>query len=59
MVEAWIQLQCPSCGEEWEDAPTDLPASDAEYTCNHCGETRRVAEFMLTQRDLEILEGFE
>ncbi len=59
MVEAWIQLQCPSCDEEWERSPSDLPGPDADFTCNHCGETRRVAEFMMTQRDLEILEEFQ
>lgn len=58
MVEAWIQLQCPNCGEGWEDGPTDLPGPDADHTCRHCGESRRVAEFMRTQRDLEILEEF-
>lgn len=58
MVEAWIQLQCPDCGENWERNPTDLPAPDEEFACTHCGERRPTAEFMRNTRDLEILSTF-
>ena len=58
MPEAWIQLECPSCGEDWERDPADLPDSDAEFECPSCGEQRRMAEFTKTQRDLEMLEQF-
>lgn len=58
MTEAWIQLECPACGEQWEANPTDMPASGEEFTCTHCGDARHTAEFMRTTRSLEILEEF-
>ena len=58
MVEAWIQLRCPSCAHSWESSPTDLPAPAASYECAACGEARTVAQFMKDQRDLEILQQF-
>lgn len=58
MQEAWIQLHCPACDEQWEANPADLPEPGAEFTCGHCGETRSVVEFAKTQRDFEILEAF-
>jgi predicted RNA-binding Zn-ribbon protein involved in translation (DUF1610 family) len=56
--EAYVQVLCPGCEKLWEESPTDLPGAQAEFTCPRCGHTRRVAEFMRTDRDLEILEGF-
>jgi rRNA maturation endonuclease Nob1 len=58
MVEAWIQLRCPSCERIWEASPTDLPAPDDGFECASCGETRTTAQFMKDQRDLEILKQF-
>ena len=58
MPEAWIQLRCPECEEQWEANPTELPAPQREFTCNHCETARPTAEFMKTMRDLEILESF-
>lgn len=58
MVEAWIQLRCPSCDQIWESSPSKLPAPDAAFECSHCGEERTVAQFMKDQRDLEILKQF-
>lgn len=58
MVEAWIQLRCPACGQTWESSPTDLPTPNADFQCQHCGETRSTAQFMKEQRDLEILKQF-
>lgn len=58
MVEAWIQLRCPTCEQLWESSPTDLPAPSADYECSSCGATRSTAEFMKDQRDLEILKQF-
>lgn len=58
MQEAWIQLKCPACEETWEANPADLPAPDAEFSCDHCGTSRPMAEFARAKRDLEILEEF-
>lgn len=58
MVEAWIQLRCPTCEQRWESSPTDLPAPDADFECPSCGETRSTSLFMKDQRDLEILKQF-
>ncbi|MFC7046811.1 hypothetical protein ACFQH6_16640 [Halobacteriaceae archaeon GCM10025711] len=58
MQEAWIDLQCPSCTESWEANPSELPAPDHEFACDHCGERRNLAEFMQSTRDLEVLQQF-
>jgi hypothetical protein len=58
MVEAWIQLRCPSCDAAWESSPTELPAPAASFACSACGEHRTTAQFMKDQRDLEILKQF-
>jgi hypothetical protein len=58
MPDAWIQLQCPNCGETWEANPSALPAPDAAFTCDHCGTERRTSEFPQSTRDFEILEEF-
>ncbi|MFB6310985.1 MAG: hypothetical protein ABEH64_07360 [Salinirussus sp.] len=58
MNEAWIELQCPACGEDWEANPAELPAPDERFRCNHCGEERPTGEFALTTRGFEILEEF-
>jgi len=56
MREAYVQLLCPACNKAWEDNPRELPAPDASYSCPSCRETRRTAEFMRTDRDLENLK---
>lgn len=58
MREAWIQLECPACTEQWERNPTDLPAPGNEFSCDHCDEQRSVAEFVKTPDGLEILREF-
>lgn len=58
MDEAWIQLQCPNCGETWEANPSDLPAPGTDYSCRSCEATNPTREFMRTARDLEILKEF-
>lgn len=58
MQEAWIQLQCPDCAEQWEANPSDVPEPGDALTCEHCDATRRVSEFAKTTRDFEILESF-
>lgn len=56
MTEAWIQLQCPDCGKDWEEAPSSLPDPGESFECPDCGERRPASEFARTQRDFEILE---
>lgn len=58
MTEAWIQLRCPECGQEWEDDPSDVPEPSDQYRCRDCDARRPLSEFAQTQRDLEIVEEF-
>jgi uncharacterized protein YecT (DUF1311 family) len=58
MQEAWIQLRCPDCEDQWEANPSDLPAPQERLTCDGCGESRRISELTKTARDLEVLEEF-
>lgn len=58
MQEAWIQLHCPDCQENWEANPADLPEPDSEFSCQHCDSARPTAEFVKTTRGLEILRDF-
>lgn len=59
MVEAFVRLQCPECGKDWEDNPADLPNLRKNFTCSACHTTRRLSEFMRTDRDLEAVKQFE
>jgi predicted RNA-binding Zn-ribbon protein involved in translation (DUF1610 family) len=59
MVEAFVRLLCPECGKEWESTPTDLPETRRNFSCPNCHATRRLTEFMRTERDLEIVRQFE
>ena len=58
MQEAWIQLRCPDCEDQWEANPSNLPAPQERMACESCGETRHVSELTKTARDLEVLEEF-
>ncbi|APW98314.1 hypothetical protein CHINAEXTREME_11145 [Halobiforma lacisalsi AJ5] len=58
MSTPWIDLECPSCREQWEDDPADLPAPGNEFTCEHCDDERPVSEFVKTPEGLEIHENF-
>lgn len=59
MSEAWVQLHCVECEHRWQENPAELPEPDAEYRCPSCGAYQTVAEFLLTQRDLEALKGLQ
>ncbi|KAB1188309.1 MULTISPECIES: DUF7836 family putative zinc-binding protein [Haloferax] len=59
MVEAFVRLLCPECGKDWETNPTSLPAHRDNFSCQSCGATRRTAEFMRTERDLQTLKQFD
>ncbi|MEE6208825.1 hypothetical protein U3A55_01455 [Salarchaeum sp. III] len=57
--EAYVQLLCPECSKDWEMTPSELPAHDENYNCPDCHATRRTAEFMRTDRDLENLKELQ
>ncbi|WP_144902137.1 DUF7836 family putative zinc-binding protein [Halobellus captivus] len=59
MVEAFVRLLCPECTKGWETEPTSLPNHRQNFTCSSCGATRRLAEFMRTERDLNTVKQFE
>lgn len=59
MVEAFVRLLCPECGKDWEENPTSLPGHRKNFQCPACHATRRLAEFMRTERDLEMVKQFE
>ncbi|WP_435129534.1 hypothetical protein [Halobaculum sp. D14] len=59
MVDAFVRLVCPECSKDWEENPTELPEHRDEFTCPSCGEERRMAEFMRTERDLDTLKQFQ
>lgn len=54
--EAYVQLSCPECRKAWQTNPTELPAPEANFSCPKCHASRRTAEFMRTDRDLENLK---
>jgi predicted RNA-binding Zn-ribbon protein involved in translation (DUF1610 family) len=58
MVEAFVRLLCPECEKDWEKNPSSLPAVRRNFTCPNCHATRRLAEFMRTERDLEAVKQF-
>ncbi|MFB6201206.1 MAG: hypothetical protein ABEI98_04265 [Halorhabdus sp.] len=59
MEEAYVRLLCPNCTKEWQSNPSDLPEPEHNFQCPECGEQRRLAEFMRTERDLETLRGLQ
>jgi hypothetical protein len=56
MEEAFVRLHCPDCNKGWESTPSDLPSHKEEFDCPGCTESRRLAEFMRTEHDLETLK---
>ena len=59
MVEAFVRLLCPECSKDWEEGPTDLPGHREDFSCPSCHSTRRLAEYMRTERDLDTLKQFQ
>lgn len=57
--EAFVQLVCPECKKSWEETPSDLPTPEANYECPSCHASRRTAEFLRTNRDLETLKQLQ
>ena len=58
MPEAFVRLLCPECGKEWQDSPSDLHGVRKNFSCPSCHATRRLAEFMRTERDMEMVQQF-
>ncbi|APW98573.1 hypothetical protein CHINAEXTREME_12655 [Halobiforma lacisalsi AJ5] len=56
MDETTVQLLCPECAKDWQTAPGELPESTAMFHCPNCHASRRMAEFMRTDRDLQTLK---
>ena len=59
MVEAFVRLLCPECGKDWETNPSDLPGLRENFSCSECHATRRLSEFMRTERDMETVQQFQ
>ena len=59
MVEAFVRLVCLECDKEWQDTPAELPQLRTNFSCPHCHATRRLTEFMRTERDLEAVKAFQ
>ncbi|MEY7848081.1 hypothetical protein AB7C87_02615 [Natrarchaeobius sp. A-rgal3] len=56
MDETSVRLLCPECAKDWQVSPGDLPASSDMFHCPNCHASRRTAEFMRTDRDLQTLK---
>ncbi|MFP8952667.1 hypothetical protein ACLI4Z_06775 [Natrialbaceae archaeon A-arb3/5] len=56
MDETTVQLLCPECAKDWQVSPGELPNSTAMFHCPNCHASRRTAEFMRTDRDLQTLK---
>lgn len=59
MEEAFVQLLCPECSKAWESTPRDLPKPAATFHCPNCHASRRMSEFLRTDRDLKILKSLQ
>lgn len=57
--EAFVRLFCPECGKDWQNNPSDLPRPESNFNCPNCHATRRTAEFMRTDRDLQTLKQLQ
>jgi len=56
MEEAYVRLLCPECQKDWESTPSSLPGHTNTYHCPNCHASRRLAEFMRTEHDLQTLK---
>ncbi len=59
MKEAFVRLHCPECGKHWQKTPTEMPNVRSNFSCPNCHATRRAAEFLRTERDLETVKQFQ
>ncbi|WP_408957870.1 hypothetical protein [Natrinema sp. 74] len=56
MDKTTVQLLCPECTKDWQTAPDELPTPSEMFHCPNCHASRRTAEFMRTDRDLQTLK---
>jgi DNA-directed RNA polymerase subunit RPC12/RpoP len=56
MNEATVRLVCPECGKDWQTDPVDLPESGRTFHCPNCHASRRLSEYLHTERDLQVLQ---
>ena len=59
MVEAFVKLRCPECTKQWQENPSDLADLQTNFSCPSCHATRRLTQFMQTERDLEAVKQFQ
>jgi hypothetical protein len=59
MADSFVRFLCPECGHQWEQRPSEVTAVRSEVMCPACGTERRVAELLRTDRDLQIVRGFQ
>jgi len=59
MEEAFVRLLCSECGKSWQKSPTAAPDIRSNFSCPNCHATRRFAEFLRTERDLETVKQFQ
>lgn len=59
MRPAWIQLECPTCGEIWESTLDAVPLLDEEFECPYCRTRNPVSEFVRTREGLKVLGEFQ
>jgi len=59
MPKAFVRLVCPECTRGWEENPSDLPDLRSNVSCPDCHATRRLKEFMRSERDLEAVRQFQ
>ncbi len=57
MSESWVNVYCTDCGDERSTEVSSLPEPSEEHECESCGRTAKVAEFLQTERDLEVYEN--
>jgi tRNA(Ile2) C34 agmatinyltransferase TiaS len=57
MEEAYVRLLCPACTKEWESKPAELPGLRRAFDCPGCETSRRLAEFMRTEHDLQTMKA--
>ena len=56
MDRTTVNLLCPECTKDWQVSPDELPMAAEMFHCPGCHASRRTAEFMRTDRDLQTLK---
>ena len=56
MDQTSVKLLCPECTKSWQSPPGELAAPATMFHCPNCHASRRLSEFMRTDRDLRTLK---